>query len=176
MWVLNRPRPQPAPRAVAPDEGVEWAPRAAGYAVVIALSVLATYITDYNWPTRTGNLCIILFVAANTYIPARYLRKRLQLKGVQVYFTWLVRWHCVLNTAAFTAACFHCATTAWTNNWLWLSLFLMGWLTVGGFLMRFRYPPRVRKGLYLLHTQRAAFFLLLYALLKGHYVFLWLPG
>lgn len=173
MWVAARPRPA-VPRPAPPP--VEGAPtRWVGYVVVVALSFVVTYVTDYNWPTRTGNLCILLFVAANTYVPVKFLRRRFHWKGVQVYFTWLIRWHCWLNTAAFVSSCVHCYTTSWTNDWLWLSLGLMGLLTANGFLLRFKYPPRVRKGLYVLHTQQAAFFLLLYALLKGHYVFLWLP-
>jgi len=145
------------------------------YLVVLAISLIVIYITDYNWPTRTGNLCVILFIAANTYVPAKQLRKRLHFLGVQVYFTWLLRWHCYLNSAAFVASCVHCYTTSWTNNWLWLSLILMGVLAVNGFLLRFKYPPKVRRGLYVLHSQQVAFLLLIYALLKGHYVFLWLP-
>lgn len=174
MWVATRLRYRPiAPVAARPSP--EWVGKLIGYTVAIAISFALTYITDYNWPTRTGNLSVLLFVAANTYIAANHLRKRFRFRGVQLYYTWLLRWHCYLNTAAFVSACFHCYTTSWANNWLWLSLVLMGVLTIGGFLMRFRYPPKVRKGLYVLHTQQVAFILLLYALLKGHYVFLWLP-
>jgi hypothetical protein len=165
---------QPAPPVVDTAVG-DSVRKLAAYLVVIAASFAVTYITDYNWPTRTGNLTILLFVAANTYIPAKLLRKRFRFRGVQIYYSWLLRWHCYLNTAAFVAACFHCYTTSWANNWLWLSLFVMGVLTIGGFLLKFKYPPKVRKGLYVLHTQQLAFFVLLYALLKGHYVFLWLP-
>ncbi len=168
-----RYRPLAAPAVTRPKP--TWPGKGGAYVVVIAISFLLTYVTDYNWPTRSGNLSVLLFVAANTYIPANQLRKRFRFRAVQLYYTWLLRWHCYLNTAAFVAACFHCYTTSWANNWLWLSLVLMGVLTVGGFLMRFRYPPKVRKGLYVLHTQQVAFVLLLYALLKGHYVFLWLP-
>ncbi|MBI5481367.1 MAG: hypothetical protein HY906_21085 [Deltaproteobacteria bacterium] len=166
---------RPLAPAAAAQPLPAWVGKTVAYAVVISLSFVLCYVTDYNWPTRSGNLSILLFVAANTYIAANHLRKRFRFRGVQLYYTWLLRWHCYLNTAGFVAACFHCYTTSWANNWLWLSLVLMGVLTVGGFLMRFRYPPKVRKGLYVLHTQQVAFLLLLYSLLKGHYVFLWLP-
>jgi len=175
VWVATRIRVRPLapPAPVRPAR--TWPTKVAGFLVVLALSFIITYVTDYNWPTRSGNLSVLLFVAANTYIPANQLRKRFRFRGVQLYYSWLLRWHCHLNTAAFVAACFHCYTTSWANNWLWLSLVLMGVLTIGGFLMKFRYPPKVRKGLYVLHTQQVAFLVLIYALLKGHYVFLWLP-
>jgi hypothetical protein len=166
-----RPAPIEVPR---PDHALVRTVLA--WVVVILVTIVVTYITDYNWPTRTGNLCVFLFVAANTYIPANRLRKRFRFRGVQVYYVWMVRWHCYLNTAAFVAACVHGYVTSWTNNWLWLSLYLMGVLTINGFLLKFRYPPKVRKGLYVLHTQQLAFLLLLYSLLKGHYVIMWLPG
>ena len=175
MLVATRLRYRPLAPAPIERPHPTWPGKLAAYAVVIVISFLLTYVTDYNWPTRTGNLSVLLFVAANTYIAANHLRKRFRFRGVQLYYTWLLRWHCYLNTAAFVAACFHCYTTSWANKWLWLSLVLMGVLTIGGFLMRFRYPPKVRKGIYVLHTQQIAFVLLLYALLKGHYVFLWLP-
>jgi hypothetical protein len=41
--------------------------------------------------------------------------------------------------------------------------------------MKLKYPPRIRKGIYLLHSQQLVFLLLLYSMLKGHYVFQWLP-
>jgi hypothetical protein len=175
MWVASlRARERPVAVMAPPDRAVLHS--VLGWATVVLVTTAITYITDYNWPTRTGNLCVFLFVIANTYVPANRLRRRFKFRGVQVYYTWMVRWHCYLNTAAFVMACVHCYTTSWTNNWLWLSLFVMGVLTIGGFLLKFQYPPKVRKGLYVLHTQQLAFLLLLYALLKGHYVFLWLPG
>ena len=176
MWVGALHQRAPAAPIVLPRPDHSLGHKVLTWIAVILVTLGLTYLTDYNWPTRTGNLCVFLFVAANTYIPANRLRKWFRFRGVQLYYVWMVRWHCYLNTAAFVAACFHCYTTSWTNNWLWLSLYLMGVLTIGGFLLKFRYPPKVRKGLYVLHTQQLAFLLLLYALLKGHYVFLWLPG
>lgn len=132
-------------------------------------------LSDYNWATGTGNLCLILFLAANVYIPAKWLRKRFRFPGVQPYFSWLLRWHCVLNALAFVGGLIHCYTTSWANVWLWTSLVLMGLLTLNGFIMRLKYPPRLRKGLYFLHTQQIIFCCLLYAMAKGHYLFMWLP-
>jgi hypothetical protein len=94
---------------------------------------------------------------------------------VQAHFAWLLRCHCYLNTASFITALIHCYTTSWENDWLWASLMLMGVLTLNGFIMKLKYPPKLRKGLYFLHTQQMVFFCLLYCMLKGHYVFPWLP-
>ena len=149
--------------------------RLIGIGAFLLWCVAFAYYSDYNWPTGTGNLSMILFLAANVYIPAKWLRKRYRFRGVQRYFSWLLKSHCHLNTAAFAAALIHCYTTNWANIWLWISLVLMGVLTLNGFVMKLKYPPRFRKGLYILHTQQIVFICLLYAMLKGHYVFMWLP-
>jgi hypothetical protein len=149
--------------------------RIVGYLVFLVFCVGFAYVSDYNWPTGTGNLCLILFLAANVYIPAKRLRLKYRWPRVQHYFSWLLKSHCYLNTAAFVMSLVHCYTTAWANFWLWLSLVLMGVLTLNGFIMKLRYPPKLHKGLYVLHTQQIVFVCLLYAMLKGHYVFPWLP-
>jgi hypothetical protein len=175
MLVVTRSKPRPLAPMDLREPGQDWWRVVAAYLAVALVSFALTWVSDFNWPTRTGNLCMILFLAANTYQPAKLLRKHFRFRGVQIYYSWLLRWHCYLNTAAFVAACVHAYTTSWTNKWLWLSLVMMGVLTVGGFLLRFKYQPKVRKGLYVLHTQQIAFLVLLYALLKGHYTFAWLP-
>ena len=149
--------------------------RLTGFGVFLIACALFAYLSDYNWATGTGNLCLILFLAANVYIPAKRLRKRYRFRGVQHYYTWLLRSHCLLNTGAFVTALIHSYITSWANVWLWGSLVLMGILTLNGFIMKLKYPPRLRKGLYVLHTQQVVFVCLLYAMLKGHYVFAWLP-
>ncbi len=146
-----------------------------GVSIFVLFCTLFAYYSDYNWATGTGNLCLILFLAANVYIPAKRLRMRYRFRGVQPYYTWLLRAHCLLNTGAFITALIHSYITSWANIWLWVSLILMGVLTLNGFVMKLKYPPRFRKGLYVLHTQQIVFFCLLYAMLKGHYVFAWLP-
>lgn len=152
-----------------------WQKKLQATAVSAVACVAFAYLSDYNWATGTGNLCLILFLAANVYIPAKSLRKYYRFDGVQAHFDWLLQFHCVLNTASFVTALIHCYTTSWANTWLWISLVLMGVLTLNGFIMKLRYPPKLRKGLYVLHTQQLVFFSLLYAMLKGHYVFTWLP-
>lgn len=154
---------------------IDWKRKLTAVSLFLAFCVSFAYFSDYNWPTGTGNLCLILFLAANVYIPAKRLRQKYRFRGVQSHFSWLLKTHCYLNTASFATACIHCYTTNWTNFWLWISLVLMGALTLNGFVMRLKYPPKLRKGIYLLHSQQIIFLLLLYSMLKGHYVFQWLP-
>ena len=136
------------------------------------LAVVYAYSSDYNLATGSGNLSMVLFLAANIYFPAKRIRLKYNFKDVQPYFNRLLVYHIWLNTASFIAACIHCYVTLWANNWLMLALYIMGWLTVGGFMMWIKYPPgKVKKGMYLLHTQQVLFFIMVFAMLKGHYVF-----
>ncbi|MBW1942800.1 MAG: hypothetical protein JRJ51_08190 [Deltaproteobacteria bacterium] len=138
----------------------------------LLLGVLYAYNSDYNLATGTGNLCIVLFLGANIYFPAKRIRLYYNLKDVQPFFNKLLVWHIWLNTTSFVVACIHCYVTLWSNTWLMVALFVMGWLTVGGFLMWIKYPPaKVKKGVYILHTQQILFFMMVFAMLKGHYVF-----
>ena len=138
----------------------------------VLLAVIYAYNSDYNLATGTGNLSMVLFLAANIYFPAKRLRLRYGFKDVQPQFNRLLVYHIWLNTASFISACIHCYVSLWGNNWLMAALYIMGWLTVGGFLMWIKYPPgKVKKGMYLLHTQQVLFFIMVFAMLKGHYVF-----
>ncbi len=137
-----------------------------------ALAVIYAFLSDYNLATGTGNLSMVLFLAANVYFPAKRLRLRYKLRNVQAQFDTLLVFHIWTNTAAFAAACIHCYVSLWSNNWLILALVIMGWLTLGGFLMWIKFQPgKVKKGMYILHTQQILFFVMIFAMLKGHYVF-----
>jgi hypothetical protein len=127
--------------------------------------------SDYNMATGSGNLSMILFLLANTYFPAKRIRIKYKVKNTQKFFNRFLVFHIWLNTFSFFVACYHCYVSLWSNFWLMLALVLMGWLTVGGFLMWIRFKPsKIKKGIYLLHTQQIVFFVMLYAMLKGHYV------
>ncbi|HUV49757.1 MAG TPA: hypothetical protein VMW78_01880 [Anaerolineae bacterium] len=140
-------------------------------AAFLALAVFYAFNSDYNLATGSGNLCMVLFLAANVYFPAKRFRLYYNVKNVQKLFNKLLVYHIWLNTASFVAACVHCYVSLWSNNWLILALFIMGWLTFGGFLMWIKYPPgKVKKGIYILHTQQFLFFIMIFAMLKGHYV------
>ena len=135
------------------------------------MAVLYAYRSDYNLTTGLGNLSMVLFIAANIYFPAKRLRLKFRFENVQYYFDRLLVYHIWLNTSSFAVACIHCYITPWSNNWLLLALFSMGWLTFGGFLMWIKYPPgKVKKGIYILHTQQFLFVVMIVAMLKGHYV------
>ena len=138
----------------------------------LLLAAIYAYNSDYNLATGSGNLSLVLFLAANIYFPAKRIRLRYSLKNVQPYFNRLLVYHIWLNTASFITACIHAYVSRWSNNWLLLALFIMGWLTVAGFMMWIKYQPgKVKKGMYLLHTQQVLFFVMLFAMLKGHYLF-----
>lgn len=138
----------------------------------LLFALIYAYQSDYNLATGTGNLCMVLFLAANIYFPAKRIRLRYGLKNVQDHFDKLLVYHIWLNTAAFITGCIHCYVSRWSNNWLILALFIMGWLTIGGFLMWIKYQPgKIKKGMYILHTQQILFFVMIFAMLKGHYVF-----
>lgn len=140
--------------------------------ICVLLSTIYAFFSDYNLATGSGNLCMVLFIGANVYFPAKRIRIYYQVREVQNEFNKLLVYHIWMNTAAFAVACLHCYITLWSNNWLMLALFIMGWLTFGGFLMWLKYPPaKVKKGIYILHTQQVLFFIMIFALLKGHYVF-----
>ena len=139
--------------------------------IFFVMAVLYAFNSDYNLATGTGNLAMVLFLAANVYFPAKKIRIYYGLKHVQEDFNNLLVYHIWLNTSSFVATCIHCYVTIWSNNWLIFALFLMGWLTFGGFLMWIKYQPgKVKKGVYILHTQQVLFFVMIFAMLKGHYV------
>ena len=141
--------------------------------VIIAIILCSIYAitSDYNLATGTGNLSMVLFLAGNVYFPAKKIRLYYNIKNVQHFYNKLLVYHIWLNTFAFIVTCMHCYITLWSNNWLITALFIMGWLTFGGFLMWIKYQPgKVKKGIYILHTQQVLFFVMIFAMLKGHYV------
>ncbi|MBF0234326.1 MAG: hypothetical protein HQK65_15000 [Desulfamplus sp.] len=140
--------------------------------VLVIMGIIYAFNSDYNLATGSGNLSMVLFLAANVYFPAKRIRLKYAIKNVQSEFNTLLVWHIWLNTSSFIVACIHCYVSMWSNDWLLAALFMMGWLTFGGFLMWFKFQPgKVKKGIYLLHTQQAIFFIMIFAMLKGHYVF-----
>lgn len=93
---------------------------------LIILGMIYALHSDYNLATGSGNLCMVLFLAANVYFPAKRIRLRYSFKHVQPYFNKLLVYHIWLNTSAFVVACIHCYVSLWTNNWLLLALFFDG--------------------------------------------------
>lgn len=138
--------------------------------VGLGLSFLMVVYSDYNLATGSGNLCMVLFCFANTYVPAKRLRFLFNFKNVAHYFNVYLGYHCLANIAAFLVMVFHCYVSNWVNLWLKVAVVLMGALVIGGFLLKFQYSAALKRGVYYLHSQQLIFLLLLYALLKGHYV------
>jgi len=146
--------------------------RVALLTVFVLTSVLYAVYSDYNLATGTGNLCIIYFLAANVYFPTKRIVLHFKIRNVQKNMNRLLVYHIWLNTFSFITACVHCYVSLWGNNWLMFALTLMGLLTFFGFLLWIKYQPnRMKKGIYLLHTQQVVFFVMIFAMLKGHYVF-----
>jgi len=139
--------------------------------LLVFIGTIYAVNSDYNLATGTGNLSMVLFLGANIYFPAKRIRLKYAVKNVQSEFNTLLVWHIWLNTFSFLVACIHCYVSMWSNTWLLVALILMGWLTFGGFLMWFKFQPgKAKKGMYLLHTQQFVFFIMIFAMLKGHYV------
>jgi len=151
-----------------------WGPiRKRLYYLATFLFVCVVYAvnSDYNLATGSGNLSMVLFLAANVYFPVKRLILHYKMKGTQEIMRQLLIYHIWLNTFSFLAACIHCYVALWGNIWLNIALALMGFLTFFGFLMWIKYQPgKVKKGIYILHTQQFLFFIMIFAMLKGHYV------
>ncbi|WP_173080280.1 hypothetical protein [Fundidesulfovibrio magnetotacticus] len=151
-----------------------WGPirkRLAYLGVFLFLCTVYAVNSDYNFATGSGNLSMVLFLAANVYFPVKRIVLHYRLKGTQEIMRQLLIYHIWLNTFSFLAACVHCYVALWGNFWLMVALSLMGFLTFFGFLMWIKYQPnRMKKGIYILHTQQFLFFIMIFAMLKGHYV------
>jgi len=140
--------------------------------IFLLLSTLYAVYSDYNLATGSGNLSMVFFLAANIYFPTKRVILYYKIRGVQKNMNRLLVYHIWLNTFSFITACIHCYVALWGNNWLMFALTLMGLLTFFGFLLWIKYQPnRVKKGIYILHTQQIVFFVMIFAMLKGHYVF-----
>ncbi|MBF0360270.1 MAG: hypothetical protein HQK49_04625 [Oligoflexia bacterium] len=145
----------------------QWFAHLAFVGIICTLILL---YSDYNLATGSGNLCLILFLLANTYIPAKRLRFIYNFRNVEEFFQVFLYFHCIVNIFAFSLACVHAYLTNWVNIWLEITLLLMGWLTFGGFLLKFNYNSTIKRWIYFLHSQQIIFYIMLFALLKGHYV------
>ena len=144
------------------------------YFIIVVVFVLACFyavFSGYNAATITGNLCTVFFLLGNTYVPMKRIRFWITGKDVAEDMNLLLGWHCVFNIVAFFLCVLHCYLAQWVNNWMKLTIVLMGWLVLGGFFLKFKYSAKLKKGIYVLHSQQFVFLLLLYAVLKGHYVF-----
>ncbi len=88
--------------------------------------------------------------------------------AMQVHRTWLMPMHGVAGTASLAFGLWH--ATRMEEHWiLWTAMVGMGFLTVGGALLQWKWTPsKVRKGVYLLHAQQLIFLGVLGLLVLGH--------
>ncbi len=138
--------------------------------IVFILACIYAWFSAYNSATITGNLCGVFFLLGNTYVPVKRLRYWITRKDISEEMNMLLGFHCLLNITAFFLCVLHCYLSNWVNIWLKASTVLMGWLVLGGFFLKYKYSPLIKKGVYFLHSQQFVFLVLIYCLLKGHYV------
>lgn len=111
----------------------------------------------------------LLALAANAaYAPYKWLRPQLAVLRL-LPLPLVLQVHIVAGLAALGLGTVHALLAEEGNAWLWLGLGLMGYETIGGLLMRRTdLSRRTRRGLLLLHAQRATLVLLTLALFVGH--------
>lgn len=87
---------------------------------------------------------------------------------MHVHRKWLMPLHGVAGTASLAIGSAHAALM--DDHWvLWIAMAGMGFLTVGGALLQWKWTPsKVRKGVYLLHAQQLVFLSVIGLLLLGH--------
>ena len=56
--------------------------------IFVVIGFLYAYTSDYNLATGTGNLSMVLFLAANIYFPAKKIRFYYNIKNVQNIFRY----------------------------------------------------------------------------------------
>jgi len=82
----------------------------------------------------------------------------------------MLKTHIKCNIAMYIFAVIHLSNADNGNILLYLAMFIMAWLTIGGFLMRTKFDIHkdVRKHARLLHAQKNLFWLSIILLLWGH--------
>ncbi len=83
---------------------------------------------------------------------------------------WLMPVHGLAGTLSLVVGAWHAVLMQ--QHWLlWVAMAGMGFLTVGGALLQWKWTPaKVRKGVYLLHAQQLVFLGVIGLLLVGHAV------
>lgn len=119
-----------------------------------------------------GYLALIFFIIANLYTPAKWLLKNL-IYGrdfLKKNMGDMLKTHIKCNIAMYIFAVIHMFNADNGNILLYIAMFIMAWLTIGGFLMRTKFDINkdVRKHARLLHAQKNLFWLSIILLLWGH--------
>jgi hypothetical protein len=117
-----------------------------------------------------GFLALALFLCASVYIGMRFLMKTWPetYKGKFKIKPWFVT-HEWASTAFCMAAILHWYYSDRGNTFLHAALLIVIWLTVAGYVLRYRVThSQTQKNLRLLHTQRGLYLGLIILLVVGH--------
>ncbi|HIJ90558.1 MAG: hypothetical protein OEV89_07300 [Desulfobulbaceae bacterium] len=120
-----------------------------------------------------GILCLLLFVFANVYYPARLIayQYRPWPKDIVMFFKKYRELHMSVNIFAFVAMSIHAYFSDERNIFLYASLLVTAWLTFAGILMRSkRFSGDTKRQMRLIHTQQTIFLVWLALLIFGHVV------
>lgn len=112
-----------------------------------------------------GALAAMALTVNIAYIPYKWVRQIIP----ELNIPSALSIHCWAGAAAFLFGTLHAFTAGDGNLILWFGLLLMGYQTAAGLVMRSELATgRLRRYAYLLHAQRAAFYLMLASLFLGH--------
>ena len=118
-----------------------------------------------------GFVALGLFLCASVYIGMRFLLRSYpdKFKGKLKIKPWFVA-HEWCSTAFCLAAILHWYYSDRGNTFLHVALLIVIWLTLAGYVLRYRVAQNeTQKNLRLLHTQRGAFIGLVVLLVIGHF-------
>lgn len=120
-----------------------------------------------------GIVCLLLFVFANAYYPARLIANQFKPwpRDVAIFFKKYLDLHMNINIVAFIAMTIHAHFSDERNIFLYASLLVTVWLTLAGMLMRSKsFSSDTKKQMRLIHTQQTVFLVWLVLLIVGHLI------
>ena len=118
-----------------------------------------------------GILCLLLFVAANAYYPARLIANQFRPwpRNIAIFFKKYLDIHMWMNVVAFVLMTLHAHFSEERNIFLYASLLVTVWLTFAGILMRSKqFSSDTKKQMRMIHTQQTVFVVWIVLLILGH--------
>jgi hypothetical protein len=118
-----------------------------------------------------GILCLLLFVAANAYYPARLIANQFRPwpRNIAIFFKKYLDIHMWMNVVAFVLMTLHAHFSEERNIFLYASLLVTVWLTFAGILMRSKqFSSDTKKQMRMIHTQQTVFIVWIVLLILGH--------
>lgn len=131
---------------------------------------------NMNMPQVFGHIALFFFVLANVYTPAKWMTKQFpENSAIKKSLADFLPVHIKFNILALIFTIFHMLTEYTGNLLLYLSMVMMLWLTMGGFMMRtqFQVPGALRQHARKVHAQLLIFWILIGLLIVGHGVIMW---